>query len=510
MEANPVDTEQQAWEKFADICQAQGGVVLAVASIPSGAQDDALHSAKALGDLVHDSDAVPALADEGTVRALLQVLGFNVSKLEDKRSLQCSQLAIVKACPAVAAQIVAAYNNPDLEIAFAAIRSTGILLEQGIARAHLFQAGAARALVDALSHDCPECRGAAAAAVAAGATDLEMLSALRDAGLVPAMMELIRRGPASSPSQSRPGLALLGDTTAVIWGLAGGELHVPWADAGPIACRSLAALCDAHPDVALEIVKAARPASAILSCLRQSGGHVAAPSVGLLFRVVGGLDGPLELAFGQELVAEGFPDLFPSLIRPASPELAGQAICTLCFIFNTAGFDCIGHASTETIMTALEQFLGSDSAGDGEAAQAAVYALYKMSSECWPPNLDLARRHLPDNAINKASRLLVTCTDRRAVALCVLCVVMAQLKQGSYQAEANRLIGKPFEAGRTNALAVAVSGGFIPGVVNMVRWVGKSYLTETPEGGGAPSSLASGGSAARAQELHACADVKLG
>jgi HEAT repeat protein len=132
--------------------------------------------------------------------------------------------ALVEASPDAAAQLVAAYADPDPWIAFAAIQFPATSLEPITARAHLLQAGAARALVAALSHDSPDCRGAAAYATLT-ASDLEVLSALRAAGLVPAMMELIRRGPASSPSpppsQSRPGLGFFSNSKVTIKGRKG-------------------------------------------------------------------------------------------------------------------------------------------------------------------------------------------------------------------------------------------------------------------------------------------------
>lgn len=147
-----------------------------------------MSAAKALVFLVEDSGAAKALTEGGAVRALLQMFDFKMLQGADLWMLYFSLEAIMAASPDAAAQLVAAYADPDPWIAFAAIQSsTSLLLGTTDARAHLLQAGAASAHVAALSHDSPDCRGAAAH-VALMASDGELQTALRAAGMVPAMI----------------------------------------------------------------------------------------------------------------------------------------------------------------------------------------------------------------------------------------------------------------------------------------------------------------------------------
>lgn len=473
-----VRLKQQARE-LADTWRLKGGVRPAAAAICSGPADDSLQAAKALGDLVRDSGAAEALEEGYVVTALLQIFDFKTLEDVDQSALQFSLQVIVEASSDAAAQLVAAYADPDPWVAFAAIPESFNLLKSVSSRANLLQGGAAKALVAALNHDSPDCRGASAFATFAAAHS-EVLTALRAAGLIPAMMDLVRRGfapsPSPPPSQSRPGLGLLRGSKALRQGSYGKDFEIPLADAALIACSALNYLCKSHAQLAQEIAETADPATAILSCLRQSvaAGEAATVPAELLATLVAKLKGPCKLAICIELSAGEFPALLPSLIRPEFPILTESAIFTFICVLSCKGMvrECISLENAERTLEALVQFLDSDSASAGNVAELAFFLLYQISDEVWSRTLVLESRCLSDNVFKHAARCLCyTCAVGGALGpLHVLLTLMNQ-ENSDMGAE---VLGRPAAsgaAGRAKALALAVSEGFIPGVLRLISFV---------------------------------------
>lgn len=257
-------------------------------------------------------------------------------------------------------------------------------------------------------------------------------------------------------------------------------ITVSVADAAAVACSSLTAFCEAYPGVALELGETVNLASALLRCLSQYQGDVAVPPAELLHVLLEKLEeGPRKHAFCKELAAEGFPDLIPGLVRPELPKLAEHSICALFEMFESLRYNAIAVKTAEKITTALEQFLESKSAGAGKSAAAAAVGLSKLSGS-GPSTLSLAHRRLSDNVIKNLARVLITSQE---AAVDPLMVLMSQIAQdsGSFQAhvllqnqgrdpfQVSRGTGTSNQSDRTGALAHAVSGGFIPGVVRMLR-----------------------------------------
>lgn len=339
----------------------RGGVASAVAAIRAGTPAEALHAAKALGALAHDSGAEGALAEEGVVRAVLQLFNFKVPNINTQFALQTSLRDVVEVSPEAATQVLAAFADPDPWIAYAALYVFGICLDADTSRALVLRAGAARALVGALSHHCPDCRGMAAHCIfSISQADVAVLSALQAAGAVPALMKLVHYDTGSShPSPNSGSFACLGLRNVMrtsYRGPRGGEVHVSFEDTGFIACFAVAALCDAYPGFVLEVVKVPRLPSAILSCLRRHDEEMALAPMSLLSFVLQKMEnGPCMHATCQELVTEGFPALVPRLISLELPGLTTVAFYALSHVFETLGHNCIGFASAERIMALCEK-----------------------------------------------------------------------------------------------------------------------------------------------------------
>lgn len=506
---------------MADIWRERGGVVAALEALRSGIPDEALDAAKALGDLVQDRGAAEALVEGGVVRPLLQVFDSKNLKAADTSALEKSLQALVEAHAGIAAQLVAAYSDPDMRVAFSAIYSCGNLLQRAATRERLLKAGVAGALVAALSHESLDCCSAAAF-VTLLTEDKALLAALRMAGLVPALMTLMRGGSASSskggkakgraPSASSPSrrsFGLLGGRRANVGSMLGPSREStdePEVDAAFIACNSLRFLIKVHPQVTREIAATPRPVGAIMSCLRQYKGEAAVGFADLLHTMLlHHKDGPYKVPLRKELLDEGFPSLVPSLVSPDELDLAVHSISSLFAMFESLGYASLNLATAEAIMASFEQFLDSDVASQGEAAELAVLLLNQMALQCYPPKLELSRRHLPSNAIRNAARLLNS-GKQGTGALGALPLVMTQIKQDprSFQAEAAGRAEKVHTPGRTDALALAVSGGFIPGVLDMMKWVGLATFTPEPgETGDASRASARG----RARGIGAIGDT---
>lgn len=110
--------ENLGWESIL-IWRARGGAAAAMAAIRSGSRDEALQAAMALRDLAGDSGAADVLAEPDAVRSLLQVFDFNGLGPIERNALQRSLEVVVEASRDAAAQLVAAYADPDPWIAFA-------------------------------------------------------------------------------------------------------------------------------------------------------------------------------------------------------------------------------------------------------------------------------------------------------------------------------------------------------------------------------------------------------
>lgn len=433
---------------LADTVGESGSVAALVYTINNSPSETARHAAKALKALLIDSSAVP-----GAVRAVLQVFISDIVGPSDVAAIERTLKAIVLVCPGAPAQLISAYTDPDPWVSFAAIFFSQKLFACSAAAKVLLEAGAGKALVAALSHPSPYCRSAAAALPEAPPDFVA--DALQEAGLIPALVAAVL----SSPPESNPlppCLPRFTDGAATLLCPRGHYVTVPFTDPTLMACVALSRIAASFPWVAREMFLAGG-ARALMHGLRESRLQVA--SAEILCAILDSPSCPPRILICEDLVAEGLPALLPSLITPEQPRLAPHTLVALLNI-SALSFDkrlAVPVDGLTCAKAAVVNFLESDDPDAAKEAGVAFLCVYTVTAACKRAEGTAGQYHgqLSAKLVKKACRALIT-GDWEAILS--LRVVMTAINEDT----------------TGGALEAAVSGGFIPGVVRMLKGVSRS------------------------------------
>lgn len=171
----------------------------------------------------------------------------------NSRFLTFTMQRLVELCPRIPGQLVASCSHPDLWIAIASLTTVTALLPFPLMRQHMLDAGVAGGIVRALSYPCPDCRKIACLFAGMGNGDPELLQQLVDAGVVPALMEVLREG--RSPEPEDPDDRTDGPF-AEDFSYKRGETELDLSGTQPAlqACLALGRLMTERPSIAREVV----------------------------------------------------------------------------------------------------------------------------------------------------------------------------------------------------------------------------------------------------------------
>lgn len=301
----------------------------------------------------------------------------------------------------------------------------------------MLKAGAAPAVVSALKHSNAYCRAAAASVAAGGSwtfdnettgnamsvicAKTEALKALREAGLVPALVEVVRAGRSGSG---------LGPATGVFRNIkvqmveAGEVITLPNSEPALHACNALSLLTRTRAtrdlgksailfrlEVSEEVAKTRGAAAALVGCLRQFEGLLQEPPMQLITNAMMTLAGhggsshtARQRAFCKELLDAGLPDLLPSLIRPGQIGISLLVLDTLPGIFLSVDSYYFPPTTLPPLAAALAKYIeeGPDDLGD-------LQTLRNKASYC----LGMAMFRLHDKEL-RFMRLSTRCIKRVA------------------------------------------------------------------------------------------------
>lgn len=409
---------------------------------------------------------------------------FNVPRLslEDRRLLHASMERLVLRIPRLAEQVVAACADPDSRVAFAALVCTKLLLcDKGEkASGAMLKAGAIPAVMSALKHSNAYCRAAAASVAMGGTFDdggdkgvnimgssPETTRALLEAGLVPALMDIVRAGASENAPSSSPGVF-----SNVRVQMASGVQLITLPNFEPAlhACNALGLLV--VPDealrvpfdgygyskakVAAEVASTPRAAAVLVQCLRQYTGELRDVPGQLIRAVVlalakegGSSQATCLRAFCTGLLQAGLPDLLPSLIKPEQPNLALYMMGTMMETFEALGPDCLPPKCLPAFATACAESI----------------------AEVQDPKCQPLRE---DGACCLGLALAALGIESLKVPLSRRCIksLASVMVSGPFPAagHASVILVNRIDIGRTGGvLEDAMAGGFVPGIFRVAR-----------------------------------------
>lgn len=432
---------------MAEEWRAWGGVAVAIAAIRCGTLGDALHAAKALGALVQEDHFEAELLADCAMQALLQLLrtGMGISS-GDMVSLQFSLRSVILACPRAAVSFVAVFADHDPLAAFFAVLSTMPLFECSSVTTHMLEAKAAPALVATLSHASPYVRSAGALAVM---IDNPLLhSALLAADLGPALLRAARDTQLCS-ELCTPFVKLTHQINPVFHSAGFQESGSAW-----VASLSLLHIVKAQPSVSVQITMEGG-ANGLVSGLMLGGARIAGVFAEILSAVLVELKAGPHFeefcAFCEALVAEGLPNLVPSLIKPEHPDLALNIIHIVGDVLDGLE-DGFPPGCADDIVSALEIYIESDADFGAARMTKSVVCLWKLFC------LHSYSRPLSTELIKKLTETLVTGNWEAYCALeIVLGVIWGDMGKASFR-----------------ALDAAMSGSLVPGVMLMLKGIRES------------------------------------
>eukprot|EP00884_Botryococcus_braunii_P004393 jgi/Botrbrau1/13955/Bobra.250_1s0009.1 len=345
----------------ADTWRARGGVAAAMRTIRSGSHAKALEAALVLEHLAGDDDAPRELARKGTLRALLLV--FTHSSLEscEFAALQCTLDRVMRESPAAPAQLVAAFADSDAQVAFAAAAFSKTFLADRTLGPSLLAAGATRAVVAMLSHSSPYCRSAAALAASDPGDSPELLEALREAGLVPAMMEVLHKT-RSRRQVAPPAPGIFAHCRAPVGDLHRHLVHLSLAEPHAAVCAALHGLLAADQRLAGEVAAFTHCAESLVWCLSDCPvDDVAAPAQLLAALLRQLQDKPPGEAFLKQLLSqELFLPSVAAILEQHSDALMPLGLDILESVVRTPGDHLPVLPSVERFMFALVRYVERD------------------------------------------------------------------------------------------------------------------------------------------------------
>eukprot|EP00884_Botryococcus_braunii_P005689 jgi/Botrbrau1/15120/Bobra.320_1s0004.1 len=442
------ETMPERLEALAKAWRARGGISAAMTAIRTGSPKDALEAALSLVHLAAAPGGAKELARKGSIRAILLV--YDLAKLEsdELNALFLSVLEIVVDCRGAAAQLVAALADPDVRVAFPAAVLLIPMLKHPTAGRMLVTAGVGRALVGLLSHASPYCRSAAALAASSAAAHAKVWAALESAGVVPALLRILREGPPQEPPQ--------GPTPLVFtqWELpaptmAGDEVPAPLQDPRLIACWTLGDIAESVPTIAQAILRDPDSAQALLRLLEDYWETPEAPVILLhaLLKVL--QEDPGMQAFSQALVAAGFMAHFTRLLSADSNPLASKLLDSLYFVL-----DALGNGGPKkqdmSYFVRLEQYITAGGEHVGKAACVLV-KLHIHRNPLWKVHIEGADPADTKKLVEALSRSMIQSDGFAAV--CSHLIIAGYMHMGDSDA----------------VLVAAMAAGFVPGVFRLLR-----------------------------------------
>lgn len=468
------------------------GLGATLEAVRTGSREQAFQAALALATLEADEfTAQQRFASPGTVKALLRV--FNAVpppvNIYDIYSLQETLRRIIQAGPAGPTQLVAAFTDPDPQIVSAAVYHSGRMFQSQDLASRLLAAGAAPALVAALSHSSPMCRSVAAVTVCHAVVVPETLQALLSVGLVPALMQIVRQGarlpipPAplsgseraenlSYPSMRRYGTAV--------------------QDPFNYACYALVEVLGCDPLAAQHIAAFSTSAESLVRPL-QTGSDLTCAAAHLLALTLRALEpGQRKRDFVSALVSNGFPQAVSHLIK------LGGFPCTNGLIavdeaLAAADADILSAQQKGAIGRALVQAILESPGEEGEAYEGevnyvgregvtlsdvgkAAWALCKVREMFGPQTKQFSKAILQSNAlklVKKLSFMMKAGTppplSLRASVLILDCIIASLDQAGVPSQPFSQRISQQPPPACSNLLRAALEGGFIQGVLRLLR-----------------------------------------
>eukprot|EP00884_Botryococcus_braunii_P017068 jgi/Botrbrau1/4044/Bobra.152_3s0005.1 len=339
--------------------KARGGVPAALAAIPSGSRTEVIEAAQGLLLLSDHDHAAWQHAPKGTVQALLEAVDSPTLSNSEFVAVKYALYHVIHKCSSAAEQLVAAYTHPRPRIAFSALTCSWMFLEERASYQRMSEAGAASSLVALLSHQCLLCQSAAAVAIRCAAQVPAMRGELRDAGVVPAMMRVVREAPANaSPDEFRGFEGLMSRDDS--------EVSPYLLDLRSAACTALEALIDREPGIAQEVAALSDTPATILQVLKQSSGDGFKAPAGLLSSLLQQLEDGR--SFCRGLLAEGFPKIIARFLKPDNEPACGAAFACIHPVFAVMKEQGCPPTSTRPLFSALKQYICSGKEWLGPAA----------------------------------------------------------------------------------------------------------------------------------------------
>eukprot|EP00884_Botryococcus_braunii_P001215 jgi/Botrbrau1/11094/Bobra.0219s0004.1 len=438
---------QERVEALAKAWLARGGVSAVMTAIRTGSPKDALEAALSLKRLAGEAGGSKELARKGSIRAVLLV--FDSAKLEsdEREALFLSVQEIMVVCRGAAAQLVAAFADPDARVAFAAAFVSVSMLEHPITGPLLVTAGVGRALFGLLSHASPYCRSAAAHFAPSAAFHAKVWAALESAGVVPALMRNLREVPPQEPLHG-PVPFVFTQWSIPAVSLAGDEFPMPWQDPRLVACMALGAI-SSIPTVPLAIARAPDSAQALLKLLEDYWETPEAPVILLndLLKVLQG--GPGGRAFARALDTAGFLGHFTRLLSADNNLLAGSILDSLYIWMETLGKGGPQQGDVSYFVR-LERYITAGGSHVGKAAS----VLFRLQIHCEP----LCKVHIKGADAEEMKKLVEALSHSMIQADC-LEAVCSHLVITAYMEMDN------IEA----VLVTAMEAGFVPGVIRLLK-----------------------------------------
>eukprot|EP00884_Botryococcus_braunii_P004389 jgi/Botrbrau1/13951/Bobra.250_1s0006.2 len=455
---------EQAFNE-ADAWRARGGVAAAMRTIRSASHAKALEAALVLEHLVRDDDAPRELARKGTMRALLLLIDHPSLEAAELAAIHVAIRAVVLASHPAASQLAAAFSESEARIAFAAAVASVPLLEDEAARPIALAAGVARAMVAMLNHPSPYCRSGAAIIVGGAAKVAEPLQVLREAELVPALMEALRQPvPPRRLPPPKHGVFTNCRFSLLEAEEFGDDLGLPLEEPHLILCYALTSVIEADEQTAREVAATSDSAQSILELLRTRPEKEKDSYLRLLLALLRKLIGTPELrAFSEACVGCGstFADALARMFEPGRDKSAELAIEVLERVLPRRRGGNSALSFTMPLMKALGRCI-QDNAPYAKRAVAVLSLVAALSSKAaWEEYIASSPADAQRKAVENLSRF----------------TVMMDLPQAGFALD---LIVDHFKWGGPGLPGPALTGGIVGGIFRMLWAVEGSELGSPP------------------------------
>lgn len=493
------------------------GMDAAMKAVRSGSPMAMVCGVKALETLMDDADAPRVLAREDTMVAILRVFQFPLFGLT---SMHTCMLGLLQqhSNPNGIKQLVAAISHQDPKVAFAATYFTGFALKSDRLRERMVAAGALSKLVQMIRHPVVHCRGVAIAWCILG-NDAKPACVWGDKKVNAVVQSCAQQTPLGAALMA-PGLDLVQNLMHVLsdggpWVREGeashpacvfeqfrlkmprklGVMHeMSMSQDRVLACNALVMAAEYdHRGVARQVWRMPNAVNVLAGAVMHA--EPCFKDIALLLMTTllfGGEHGPATFLdshwtrgdLSRRLVeARGGPHrgvlgMMPNLIKTSQPVLAEEAMTVLSWMYCTSWDEpsgpAHGRAFPEAVMAPIVRALVDYLEAGAHACYEAAHCLGTMSVAN-DPALTWPLSQNPALLVRELSKIVATEVPKFAVPaghlVCrhldpVIVEAHSPAPSRTNCVDAPRFEATPF---RSAVVEAAVSGGFVPGAVRLLR-----------------------------------------